>query len=73
MKSAGSSLQNAVKAQVYIEGVENFPDFYDVWSEHFANIPCALTVVPTKSFATVGGAGATPGSSTAFAASGSFA
>jgi hypothetical protein len=25
-----------------------------VWAEHFAAIPCAVTVVPTKSFATVG-------------------
>jgi enamine deaminase RidA (YjgF/YER057c/UK114 family) len=55
LESAGSALHHAVKAQVYIEGSENFPDFFDVWSEHFAGIPCALTVVPTKSFATIGG------------------
>jgi enamine deaminase RidA (YjgF/YER057c/UK114 family) len=55
LAAAGSSLRQAVKAQVYIEKTEDFPDFVDVWSEHFAEIPCALTVVPTKSFATVGG------------------
>jgi hypothetical protein len=26
-----------------------------VWNRYYANIPCAVTVVPTKSFATVGG------------------
>ena len=31
------------------------PDCLDVWNEHYAGIPCAVTVVPTKSFATVGG------------------
>ena len=44
-----------MKAQVYIEGVENFPDFIDVWSAAFAEIPCALSVVPAKSYGTVGG------------------
>ena len=55
LESAGASLSDAVKAQVYIEGAENFPDFFEVWSTHFKDIPCALTVVPAKSFATVGG------------------
>ena len=31
------------------------PDCLDVWNQHYAGIPCAITVVPTKSFATVGG------------------
>ncbi|MBV8132720.1 MAG: hypothetical protein JO282_09475 [Alphaproteobacteria bacterium] len=55
LEAAGSSLARSVKAQVYIRNVENFPDFVDVWSQHFRNIPCALTVVPTKGFAMVGG------------------
>jgi enamine deaminase RidA (YjgF/YER057c/UK114 family) len=55
LESAGATLSDSVKAQVYIEGSDNFPDFYDVWSAHFKDIPCALTVVPAKSFATVGG------------------
>ncbi len=55
LAAAGSSLPQAVKAQVYLEKIEDFPDFIDVWNEHFAAIPCALTVAPTKSFATVGG------------------
>ena len=31
------------------------PDCLDVWNQYYADIPCAVTVVPTKSFATVGG------------------
>ncbi|HEV2303708.1 MAG TPA: Rid family hydrolase [Stellaceae bacterium] len=55
LKTAGSSLPLSLKAQVYIEGLEHFPDFIDVWNKYFAKSPCALTVVPTRSFATVGG------------------
>jgi len=55
LEAAGSSLERSVKAQVYIQNVENFPDFVDVWTQYYRNIPCALTVVPTKGFAMVGG------------------
>lgn len=51
LKAAGSSLEGTLKAQAYIRGIENFPDFMDVWSQHFRNIPCALTVVPAKDYA----------------------
>jgi len=55
LEAAGSSLERSVKAQVYLGNVADFPDFIDVWSQHYRNIPCALTVVPTKGFAMVGG------------------
>src|SRR6266542_1846903 len=55
LEAAGASLERSVKAQVYLARVEDFPDFLDVWNGHYQNIPCAVTVVPTKSFATVGG------------------
>jgi enamine deaminase RidA (YjgF/YER057c/UK114 family) len=55
LEAAGSSIERSVKAQVYIRNIDNFPDFVDVWSQHYRHIPCALTVVPTKGFATVGG------------------
>jgi enamine deaminase RidA (YjgF/YER057c/UK114 family) len=55
LEAAGSSLEQSLKAQIYLANVADFPDFSDVWTEHFAAIPCAVTVVPTKSFATVGG------------------
>jgi enamine deaminase RidA (YjgF/YER057c/UK114 family) len=55
LAAAGSSLAQSLKAQVYLARVEDFPDFVDVWNRYYADIPCAVTVVPTKSFATVGG------------------
>jgi enamine deaminase RidA (YjgF/YER057c/UK114 family) len=55
LEAAGSSLERSVKAQVYLARIEDLPDFLDVWNGHYAKIPCALTVVPTKSFATIGG------------------
>jgi enamine deaminase RidA (YjgF/YER057c/UK114 family) len=55
MEAAGSSLENAVKAQVYLETSEDLPDFLDVWNSRFAGIPCAVTVMTTKSFGTAGG------------------
>src|SRR5256885_1672221 len=55
LEAAGSSLERSVKAQVYLARIEDLPDFLDVWNRHYENIPCALTVAPTKSFATIGG------------------
>jgi enamine deaminase RidA (YjgF/YER057c/UK114 family) len=56
LKGAGSSLKQSVKAQVYIQqDLDAFPDFIQVWNEYFADIPCALTVVPTANFNTIGG------------------
>lgn len=55
LKAAGSALEHSLKAQAYIRGVENFPDFMDVWSQHFRGIPCAITPVPAKDYATTEG------------------
>jgi len=55
LNAAGSSLERSLKAQIYLARVDDFPDFLDMWNQYYANIPCAVTVVPTKSFATVGG------------------
>jgi enamine deaminase RidA (YjgF/YER057c/UK114 family) len=55
LEAAGSSLQQSVKAQIYLADIADTPDCLDVWNQYYANIPCAVTVVPTKSFATVGG------------------
>jgi enamine deaminase RidA (YjgF/YER057c/UK114 family) len=50
LKAAGSALEHSVKAQAYIRGVDNFPDFMDVWSQHFRDIPCAITPIPAKDY-----------------------
>ena len=55
LEAAGSALDHSVKAQVYLRNVADFPDFIDVWSQYYRDIPCAVTVVPTKGFAMVGG------------------
>ena len=51
LKAAGSELQHSLKAQAYIRGTDNYPDFMDVWNQHFKDIPCAITVVPAKDYA----------------------
>ena len=55
LEAAGSSLERSLKAQIYLADIADLPDFIDVWNQHYAKIPCAVTIVPTKSFATVGG------------------
>jgi enamine deaminase RidA (YjgF/YER057c/UK114 family) len=55
LKAAGSSLEQSLKAQVYIRCVEDFPDFIDVWNQYYRDIPCAVTLVPTKSLGMRGG------------------
>jgi enamine deaminase RidA (YjgF/YER057c/UK114 family) len=51
LEAGGSSLKNAVKAQVYLTNINDLPEFMDVWNCHFAANPCALTVVKTKGLA----------------------
>jgi enamine deaminase RidA (YjgF/YER057c/UK114 family) len=55
LEAAGSSLEQSVKAQIYLADIADMPDCLDVWNRYYGAIPCAVTVVPTKSFATVGG------------------
>src|SRR5262249_47138215 len=50
LQAAGSALEHSLKAEAYIRGVENFPDFLEVWSQHFHDIPCAITPVPAKDY-----------------------
>jgi enamine deaminase RidA (YjgF/YER057c/UK114 family) len=50
LQAAGSALEHSLKAQAFIRGVENFPDFMEVWSQHFRDIPCAITPVPAKDY-----------------------
>ena len=49
LKASGTSLTNCLKAQVHVAGDENFPDFLDVWNEHFGGSPAALAVTPKPS------------------------
>jgi enamine deaminase RidA (YjgF/YER057c/UK114 family) len=51
LEAGGSSIKNAIKAQVYLTNIEDLPEFLDVWNVHFGSSPCALTVVATKGLA----------------------
>jgi enamine deaminase RidA (YjgF/YER057c/UK114 family) len=51
LEAGGSSLGNAIKAQVYLTNIDDLPEFIDVWNSHFGDNPCALTVVATKGLA----------------------
>jgi enamine deaminase RidA (YjgF/YER057c/UK114 family) len=47
LEAAGSSLENAVKCQVYMRDVDDFGGFNDVWSQFFPRAKPATTLVPT--------------------------
>jgi enamine deaminase RidA (YjgF/YER057c/UK114 family) len=51
LEAGGSSIANAIKAQVYLTDINDLPEFLDVWNSHFGANPCALTVVATKGLA----------------------
>jgi enamine deaminase RidA (YjgF/YER057c/UK114 family) len=51
LEAGGSSLRNAIKAQVYLTNIGDLPELLDVWNGHFGDHPCALTVVATKGLA----------------------
>lgn len=55
LAATGSSLAHSVKAQAYLQHVEDFPHFMDVWNAHFKGVPCALSLVPTAGFGVVDG------------------
>jgi enamine deaminase RidA (YjgF/YER057c/UK114 family) len=51
LEAGGSSLKNAVKAQVYLTNISDLPEFLDVWNSHLGDNSCALTIVGTKGLA----------------------
>ena len=51
LEAGGSSIKNAIKAQVYLTDINDLPEFMDVWTSHFGDNACALTVVATKGLA----------------------
>lgn len=55
LEAAGSSLRNAVKAQVYLRHIDDTPHFLDVWNQHFGERQCALTIVTANDFGLVPG------------------
>jgi enamine deaminase RidA (YjgF/YER057c/UK114 family) len=47
LESAGSSLRDAVKCQVYMRDPDDFAPFNEVWSSHFPEGMPATTLIPT--------------------------
>ncbi len=47
LAGAGSSLENVVKAQVYVADIHDVPAFNQVWARHFGGRIPATTFVPT--------------------------
>lgn len=47
LEIAGSSVANAVKAQIYMTHVEDFSAFNEVWRKYFPTDPPCTTLVPT--------------------------
>ena len=39
LEAGGSSLKNAIKAQVYLTNIDDLPEFLDVWNGHFGDHP----------------------------------
>lgn len=53
--AAGSSPKNAVKAQVYLQNIDDTAHFLGVWNSHFGARQCALSIVPTRELGLVPG------------------
>ena len=47
LKTAGSSLQNIVKCQVYMRDIDDFAAFNEVWASYFPRGQPATTLIPT--------------------------
>ncbi len=48
LEAAGSSLENAVKANVYLKHIDDIPRLDHVWREFFPNNPPARTIFPVN-------------------------
>lgn len=44
LEAAGSSLENALKVNVYLENMENFQKMNDIYAKHFTNKPARATI-----------------------------
>jgi enamine deaminase RidA (YjgF/YER057c/UK114 family) len=47
LETVGNTLQEVVKAQVYLRDVEDIPAFNEVWAQHFGACPPATSIITT--------------------------
>ena len=55
LNSAGSSLAQVIKAQVYMPQIEDFPAFNEIWTKYFPKDPPVTTLLPTAALGLCGG------------------
>ncbi len=48
LKTVGNTLDDVVKAQVYLRDITDAPKFNEVWAEHFGANPPATTIITTS-------------------------
>jgi len=48
LAAVGNTLDEVVKAQVYLRDVEDIPKFNEVWANHFPKAPPATTIITTS-------------------------
>ncbi|MBI3370870.1 MAG: RidA family protein [Betaproteobacteria bacterium] len=47
LAAVGNTLEEVVKAQVYLRDIEDTPKFNEVWAKHFPEAPPATTIITT--------------------------
>jgi enamine deaminase RidA (YjgF/YER057c/UK114 family) len=47
LAAVGNTLEEVVKAQVYLRDIEDIPKFNEVWAKHFPKAPPATTIITT--------------------------
>jgi enamine deaminase RidA (YjgF/YER057c/UK114 family) len=48
LETVGNTLDEVVKAQVYLRDVDDIPAFNEVWAEHFGDRPPATSIITTS-------------------------
>ncbi len=48
LESVGNTLDEVVKAQVYLRDIEDIPAFNEAWAKHFPQAPPATTIITTS-------------------------
>jgi enamine deaminase RidA (YjgF/YER057c/UK114 family) len=47
LETVGNTLDQVVKAQVYLRDIDDIPAFNEVWAKHFGMNPPAISIIPT--------------------------
>jgi enamine deaminase RidA (YjgF/YER057c/UK114 family) len=50
LEASGSSLENVIKAQVYLNDIFDYPAFSSTWNKYFPKDPPVFSLIPTSGF-----------------------